>query len=83
MVSAEITDHFMKITPDILDFGVCTFGSVYQEKFELWNGDLSTHRVLLQFPSSVKYYLSSSMAEIIISPNESREVSLKFIPKYI
>lgn len=81
MVSIEITDYFIKLEPEVLDFGVCSFGSVYQEKFFIYNADAATHRILLQFPISLKPYLSSNLAEAIITPGERREISLKFVPR--
>ncbi|GJQ85921.1 hypothetical protein Trydic_g21772 [Trypoxylus dichotomus] len=81
MVSLNILDHFIRIDPDVIDFGVCCFGSVYQEKFLVINTDTTPHRVLLQFPSSLKAYLSSSLAESVLSIGDKKEITLKFVPR--
>lgn len=80
---AETVGHFLIVEPEILDFSVCTFGSIYQQVVRVENVAKLPHRIRVSFPSKLKSYLSSNVAETFLQSSSSQDISVKFSPRYV
>ncbi|CAH1954454.1 unnamed protein product [Acanthoscelides obtectus] len=78
---AEITEHFIVVAPDVLDFGVCSTESILQLSLDIFNRSPSTHTLSIRFPSSVSSYISANVSSIYINGDSRRTIWVRFFPR--
>nr|XP_023018778.1 uncharacterized protein LOC111507668 isoform X1 [Leptinotarsa decemlineata] len=81
LVSAEIRGHFIELSPEVLDFGVCIFNSIYQLGLDIYNSSSCTQTIAVKFPSSVVDYIKSDVTNLYVPPQTKRTVWIKFLPR--
>ncbi|CAH1155492.1 unnamed protein product [Phaedon cochleariae] len=81
MLYAEVTDHFITVSPDILDFGVCILNSIYQLGLDINNTSSTTQAIAIKFPSSLGDYIRSDVTNLYVPPRATRKIWLKLSPR--
>lgn len=80
-LTANITGKFIQTDPTTLDFGNCSYNSVYQLSFHVINNDRIPHGVGVKFPAMLSDCLKCSSNDVYIEAYKTTKLFIKFLPR--